>query len=57
MRAMFKKLFDRLMDAATNEENEGVLYAEDGVDMMFQREKITWEDHQRLFNLAARLQR
>ena len=57
MRAMFKKLFDRLMAAATNEEIESVLYAEDGVDMMFQREKITWEDHQRLFNLAARLQR
>ena len=53
---MFKKLFDRLMAAKTNEDRTMVLYAEDGVDRMFQKEKITWEDHERLFNLAARLE-
>ena len=32
-----------------------VLYAPDGVDMMYQKEKISWQDHERLFSLAARL--
>ena len=53
---MFKKLFDRLMAAETAEEINSVLYAPDGVDMMYQREKITWDDHERLFRLAARLE-
>ena len=52
---MFKKLFDKMMAAKTNEERALVLYGEDGVDRMYQKEKITWEDHERLFNLAARL--
>lgn len=52
---MFKKLLDELLDAQTSEEINSVLYRNDGVDMSFQREKISWQDHQRLFKLAARL--
>ena len=54
---MFKKLFDRLLAAETAEEITEVLYAPDGVDRMYQREKITWDDHERLFKLAERLQK
>ena len=52
---MFKKLFDRMMAAQNADEVALVLYAPDGVDMMYQREKISWQDHERLFSLAARL--
>ena len=52
---MFKKLFDRMMEAKTNEERALVLYGEDGVDRMYQKEKISWQDHERLFSLGARL--
>lgn len=54
---MFKKLLDRMLKAETNEEIESVLYAADGVDMMYQKEKITWADHERLFKLAERLEK
>ena len=58
---MFKKLFDELLAAQTDEEITRVLYrtksaTEDwGVDLAFQHEKITWQDHERLFTLADRL--
>lgn len=54
---MFKKLLDRMLAANTSEEIVDVLYAADGVDMQYQHGKITWEDHERLFALAARLQK
>ena len=52
---MFKKFFDELMTAETEERIEDILYRADGVDMAFQREKINWQDHQRLFKLAGSL--
>lgn len=54
---MFKTLFDRMLAANTSEEINDVLYAEDGVDMQYQHGKLTWLDHERLFTLAARLQK
>lgn len=54
---MFKKLLDRMLAANTNEEINDVLYAAGGVDLQYQHGKITWEDHERLFTLAARLQK
>ena len=53
---MFKKLFDQLMAAQTAEEIASILYREDGIDRSFQKEKLSWQDHERLFKLAARLQ-
>ena len=53
---MFKKLFDELMAAQTAEEITSILYRADGVDRSFQKEKLSWQDHERLFNLAAKLQ-
>lgn len=59
---MFKKLFDELLAATTEEEIVRILYRNggkdrkaDGVDLAFQHETLTWTDHERLFNLADRL--
>ena len=58
---MFKKLLDELLAATTAEEVNHILYrmkseTEDwGVDLAFQHEKISWQDHERLFKLADRL--
>ena len=52
---MFKKFFDELLTAETEKQIEDILYRSDGVDMAFQREKINWQDHERLFELADRL--
>lgn len=55
---MFRKLFDALMAARTPEEIVDVLYrSPDGVDISYQREKITFKDHERLFKLAERLKK
>ena len=53
---MFKKFFDELLAATTAEQINAILYREDGVDRAFQREKITWQDHERLFKMAAKMQ-
>lgn len=58
---IFRKLMDELLAAKTEDEINAILYrntgyfTEDGVDMAYQHETITWEDHERLFTLAARL--
>ena len=59
---MFKKLFDELLAAKTEEEINLVLYRNggtnrkaDGVDAAFQHETLSWQDHERLFSLAERL--
>ena len=58
---MFKKLLDELLAATTAEEVNHILYRTKnetegwGVDLAFQHEKISWQDHERLFKLADRL--
>ena len=52
---MFKKFFDELLLCETEEQITDILYRADGVDMAFQREKINWRDHERLFKLAGSL--
>ena len=60
---MFKKLFDELMVAETVEQIYHILYrnksdTEDyGVDIAYQREKISAKDHERLFKLAGIIER
>lgn len=53
---MFKKFIDEMIKANTVEEIEDILYRKDGVDLSFQHDKISWVDHQRLFNLASKLE-
>lgn len=54
---MFRKFVAELVAARTVAEIENILYREDGVDIMYQREKISWKDHELLFDLAAKLQK
>ena len=61
LRAMFKKLLDELLAAQTEEQINHILYRAKsetenwGVDLAFQHDKISWQDHERLFALADRL--
>lgn len=53
---MFKKFIREMIQAAGDDEAlERILYRADGVDMMYQREKLSWNDHEILFDLAAKL--
>lgn len=51
----FKKLIQRLADCRTEDDINAFLYDQNGVDISYQREKITWNDHELLFTLAARI--
>lgn len=53
---MFKKFVKLMLQATSSEEIEDVLYGENGVDMMFQKDKLKWEEHEMLFELAAKLE-
>lgn len=53
---MFKKFVKLMLQATSPEEIEDVLYGENGVDMMFQKDKLKWEEHEMLFELAAKLE-
>lgn len=59
---MFKKLLDELLSATTEEQINEILFRNggtdrkrDGVDIAYQHDRLTWEDHERLFILAGRL--
>lgn len=52
---MFKKLVARMVAAQTENEITAVLYDENGVDRLFQKEKISWQEHELLFDLARKL--
>lgn len=49
---MFKKYVKALVEATTSSEIYEILEGVDGVDMMFQREKLKWEDHELLFKMG-----
>ena len=53
---MFKKLVKELLAAKTEDDIQSVLYGSAGADMMFQKEKIKWDEHEMLFDLAAKLE-
>lgn len=53
---MFKKFVKLMLQATSPEEIEDVLYGENGVDRMFQKDKLKWEEHEMLFELAAKLE-
>ena len=52
---MFKKFVAELVAAKTDDQVNYILYREDGVDMAFQKEKISWKEHELLFQLAGAL--
>jgi len=51
---MFKKLLSELIEAKTQSEITEILYKPTGVDMAFQKEKITWKEHEMLFAIAGK---
>lgn len=53
---MFKKFIQRIIEAENREDAiQTVFYGEDGIDMAFQKEKITWSEHQMLLKLIERI--
>ena len=55
---MFKKFIQRIIDAGNREDAiQNVFYGESGIDMAFQRETITWSEHQMLLKLIDCLKR
>ena len=52
---MLKKFIKEIIEAQTTEELLDIFYREDGIDMMFQKEKINWNDHQLLLALINKL--
>lgn len=53
---MFKKFIERILDCENKEEayNE-VFCGENGIDIAFQREKISWKEHQMLLGIINKM--
>lgn len=53
---MFKKFLQRIIEAKDREEAIAeVFYGQDGIDMAYQREKITWKEHQMLLAIIEKM--
>lgn len=53
---MFKKLLQRIIEAKDQEAAwQEVFYGNDGIDMMYQREKITWKEYEMLTALIEKM--
>lgn len=52
---MLRKYIKQMLAAETEQDIVNILYSIDGVDMAYQREKISWNDHELLFELADKL--
>ena len=53
---MFKKFIKRIIEAKNQEEAwKTVFYAEDGIDMAYQHEKISWSEYSLLVELLKKL--
>ena len=53
---MFKKFIERIIKASNREEAiQTVFYGMDGIDIAFQRGKITWKEHEMLLALIEKM--
>ena len=52
---MFKKFLQQIIDATTKEELLEIFNGPEGIDMAFQREKLSWKDHQMLLALINKM--
>ena len=50
---MFKKFVKEIAYAKDRDELLNVLYRDDGVDIMYQKGRLSWDEHEVLFQLAA----
>jgi hydroxymethylpyrimidine pyrophosphatase-like HAD family hydrolase len=55
-KTMFKKFIERIIAAKDREDAiNNVFYGEDGIDIAYQRGKISWKEHQTLTKLIEKL--
>lgn len=53
---MFKKLLQRIIEAEDQQDAfDSVFYGEDGIDRMYQQERITWKEHQMLLAIIEKM--
>ena len=53
---MFKKFIKRIIESENKDDAiMNVFYGENGIDIAFQREEISWEEHQMLLGLINRM--
>lgn len=52
---MLKKFLQEIIDAQSEEELMDTFYREDGIDIMYQKEKLSWKDHQMLLALINKM--
>lgn len=52
---MFKKFLQEIIEATSSEELNDIFYRNDGVDMSFQCEQISWKEHEMLANMINKL--
>lgn len=53
---MFKKFIQRIIEAENKEDAfNHVFYGADGIDIAFQKEKISWKEHQMLLALIEKM--
>ena len=52
---MFKKFVKEICETEGRDALLDIFYRIDGVDMMFQRRKLSWDEHQMLLGLIVRL--
>lgn len=53
---MFKKFIERILEAKDLEDAmRNVFYGANGIDAAFQKDKISWKEHEMLLELIGRL--
>lgn len=53
---MFKKFIMMIINAKDREDAiQNVFYGENGIDVAYQREKITWTEHQMLLEIIEKM--
>lgn len=53
---MFKKFIQRIIEAENREDAmQNVFYGNDGIDIAFQREKISWKEYQMLLAIIEKM--
>lgn len=53
---MFKKFVARIIEAENRQDAiDKVFYGKEGIDIAFQKEKISWKEHQKLLALIEKM--
>lgn len=55
---MFKKFIQQIINSENRQDAiDNVFYGENGIDMAYQHEKISWKEHQMLFTLIEKMEK